>query len=528
MRRGGLIAISVLLVALATLALGWTITRDDSNGLPRIVAQLDGPKADVGSGSPREDEVTLTLDSSVLDEEKVGTFVNDPADPPPAELAQNPKDPKKNGDKKKEPEFEPRDYKAFLKEPDSLSFDPDETYFRNVYYHVNQNFVQKVDQDALFSSLKAEVTNLLKQAKVSPDGLKRLDKNKNVLVQLYDIYGDKVDKRLLTLAAIYGMLDGLKDPYSTLMTPDEYRKLQEQMQATDFGGIGIYIELDRDNKNQLTIFEPIEGTPAAEAGLEAGDQIIKIEGKDTKGITLDMAQAAIRGKEGTKVHLTIRRKGAGLLEFDVTRRMIKVVSVSRHMLADQIGYIRLRQFGADTSEELKNAVDALTEQGARALVIDLRNNGGGYIDAAVGVVGQFTRRGSLVVYTINRSGNRRDYNSSIAGGGAAVPVVVLINEYSASASEITAGALRDHKIATLVGTHSFGKGSVQQLYPFPDGSAIKITIARFYSPSGKVIDKKGIEPDIALKMEPRYVGKEKNDTQLKRAIEVLKKQMASQ
>lgn len=531
MRRGGFLAISVLAVLLATLALGWAMTRDSgATGLPGTVAQTDGPKPDVSSGDSDPGTVTLALDPNGISEEQTGTFVSEPEEKPaaekPAELAENPKD-KKDKDKK-EPEFEPRNYSAYLKDPNSLGFDPDEAYFRNVYWHIRQSYVQKVDEDALFNSLKAEVANLLKQAKVSPDGLKRLDKSKNVLTQLMDMYGTKVDKRLLTLAAIYGMLDGLKDPYSVLMTPKEYSKLQEQMQATDFGGIGIYIELDRDNKNQLTIFEPIEGTPAAEAGLEAGDQIIKINGKDTKNITLDMAQAAIRGQEGTNVQLQIRRKGAGLLDFSVTRRMIKVVSVSSHMLPGDIGYIRLRQFGADTSDELQNAIKAMLEQGAKALIVDLRNNGGGYIDAAVGVVGQFTKKGSLVVYTINRSGNRRDYNSNMSGDGLGVPTVLMINEYSASASEITAGALHDHKVATLVGTHSFGKGSVQQLYPFPDGSAIKITIARFYSPSGKVIDHKGIEPDVSLKMEPRYVGKEKNDTQLKKAIEVLQKQMAQQ
>lgn len=521
MRRGGILAIAALALVLSAMALGWSLTKGTGTGLPAVIAQLDGPQIDVASGSPQI-QVELPPTRGSVQDEKTGTFVSDPDDK--ATLAQNPKDPKKDKDKKKEPEFEPRDYKPFLKDPSSMGFTPDEEYFRRVYWQINQNFVQKVDQDALFASLKKEVANLLQQAKVNPDGLKRLDKTKNVLTQLTDMYGGKVDKGVLTLAAIYGMLDGLKDPYTVLMTPKEYAKLQEQMQATDFGGIGIYIELDRDNKNQLTIFEPIEGTPAAKAGLEAGDQILKIEGKDTKGITLDMAQAQIRGPKGSDVHLTIRRKGAGVMNFTVTRDQIKVVSVSSHMMPNQIGYIRLRQFGAETSGELQNAIQAMMDKGAKALIVDLRNNGGGYIDAAVGVVGQFTKRGSLVVYTINRSGNRRDYNST-QSGEAQVPTVVLINEYSASASEITAGALRDHKVATLVGSHSFGKGSVQQLYPYPDGSAIKITIARFYSPSGKVIDHKGIEPDVALKMEPRYVGKEKNDTQLQKAVDILTKQM---
>ncbi|MCE7870511.1 S41 family peptidase [bacterium CPR1] len=535
MRRGGLIGIAALALILTTLALGWGLLSRSGQASPAVeqtLAQLDGPQLDVRV-SPATDSMVVHLDPDRMNDEKTGTFVSEPAEKPaeperPPELAQKPKDPKnpKDPKKNKDLELEPRDYSKWLKSPDSMGFDPDAEYFRNVYWQIRENYVEKVNEDALFNGLKAEVANLLKQAKVSPEALKRLDKSKNVLVQLVDLYGNKVDDRLLTLAAIYGMLDGLKDPYSVLMTPEEYRKLQEQMQAVGFGGIGIYIELDRENKNQLTVFEPIEGTPAAKVGLESGDQILKIDGKLTKNITLDMAQAAIRGKPGTSVVLTIKRRGATPRDFTVTRQEIQVVSVTSKLLDNQIGYVRLRQFGQDTAEELEQGVQNVLSQGAKGIVVDLRNNGGGYIDAAVGVVGQFLRRGSLVVYTVNRTGKRRDYNSSVSGDGPHVPVVVLINEYSASASEITAGALRDHKVATLVGTHSFGKGSVQQLYPFPDDSALKLTIARFYSPSGKVIDKKGIEPDVSLKMEPRFVGKVKNDTQLQKAIELINKQAA--
>ncbi|MEW6280486.1 MAG: S41 family peptidase [Candidatus Eremiobacterota bacterium] len=537
MRRGGILGVAAMAVAMLAAVLGWSLmTRTGQAQGPGPVptlARAEVPLSEV-SDAGTEKPIQIVVKPSAINEAETGTFVEEPQESPssveepepspsPAEVAEKGDKPKK----KVEEELEPRNYSQLLKKPDELGFNPDENLFRNVYWHIRQSYVEKINEDQLFNGLKSEVANLLRQAKVPTDGLARLDKKKNVLVQLVDMYGDRVDRRLLVFAAILGMLDGLKDPYSVLMPPDEYRKLQEQMQARDFGGIGIYIELDRDNKNQLTIFEPIEGTPAYQAGLEAGDHILKIDGKSTEGITLDQAQASIRGKAGSSVNLTVRRKGTPQpLNFTVTRAQIQVKSVTHKMLPQQIGYVRLRQFGQETAHELEAALEDLHGKGAVGIILDLRNNGGGYIDAAVGVVGQFIRRGGLVVYTVNRQGERRDYNSSISGSLES-PLVVLINEYSASASEITAGALRDHKVATLVGNHSFGKGSVQQLYPFPDESALKLTVARFYSPSGKVIDKKGIDPQVAVKMEPRFVGKMQQDIQLKKAVEVVQKQLAT-
>lgn len=414
-----------------------------------------------------------------------------------------------------------RDYSILLKDPKKLGFRPDESLFRNVYFNIRQAYVEPVTDDQLFKGVLEEVRALLTQAKVPTDGLDRLDKSKNVLHQLVNLYGRKVPKDVLVYAAIQGMLVGLEDPYSVLMGPDEYGKLQEQVQNKEFGGIGVYIELDRDAGNQLTVFEPIEGTPAAQAGVEPGDRILAIDGKPTKGISMDGAQAAIRGPVGTKVVLTVKRTGhSQSLKIPIIRGNIHVVSVTAKMLPDGIGYARLRQFGSLTASELETELARLRSQGARALILDLRNNGGGYIDASVNVVGQFTAPGSLVVYTLNRNKERRDYNSTIRGG-LDIPLVVMVNRYSASASEITAGALRDHKVATLVGEKTFGKGSVQQLYPFSNESALKLTIARFYSPAGHVIDHKGLVPEYAVAMEPRLVGKFDQDIQLQKAIRVI-------
>jgi len=433
--------------------------------------------------------------------------------------AASPRKKRKNGD----PE-EPikRKYEDLLKNPADLGFKPTENDVNRIYYRVREGFVEEVGSEALVNGVKAEVAEFLTQAKLDPAAVKAIPSNirfEELTPTIVKQYGDKVNRDLLTYVIILGMLDGLKDNYSVIMTPKEYGKLQEQMQAVGFGGIGIYIELDKDHNNALTIFEPIEGTPAYKAGLEAGDRIVKIDGKSTEGITLDQAQNQIRGPAGSSVVITVDRKGA-IKDYSVARAEIKVKSVTHRMFPNDIGYVRLRMFGGQTAEELDQAIADLKAKGAKGLILDLRNNGGGYIDAARDVVGEFSQPNSLVVYTLDRNQRRREYKSTTATR-TNLPMVCLINEFSASASEITAGALRDHKLATLVGDHSFGKGSVQQLYPFPDGSALKLTIARFFTPGGSVIDKQGIEPNVALDMEPRFVGKVEQDTQLKKALEIL-------
>lgn len=415
-----------------------------------------------------------------------------------------------------------RDYAELLKDPKKLGFEPDDALFRNVYYYIKKSYVEDVPSEKLFEGVKSEIKDLCEQAKVPTGDLDRLDPDQKVLPQIMALYGSKIDKSLLTFAAILGMLDGVEDRYSLLMLPEDYAKLQEQMQATEFGGIGIYIELDREDKDRLTVFEPIEGTPAYKAGLMSGDKVIKIDGESTDGIDIEAAQAKIRGPFGSSVKLEIERKGEPKpLIFNVVRDKIHVVSVSSKMLEDDIGYIRLRLFGAQTGDEMAAAIDSLRDKGAKTLIVDLRNNGGGYIDAAVDVVGQFLDKSNgLVVYTIDRGNRRREYRSDLSG--KPLPIVVLVNEYSASASEITAGALRDHGLAKLVGKKSFGKGSVQQLYPFSDGSALKLTVAKFYTPSGYVINKHGLEPDHLIEMEPKYVGRGDKDLQLQKAVELIK------
>ena len=414
------------------------------------------------------------------------------------------------------------DYEKLLKNPSELGFTPTADLFRDAYVRIRTSFVEEVNDDRLAKGVMTEVGKLARAAGQSVEPLHKLDKNKNILTQILNAYGSTIDKKLLTYAAVEGMLYGLRDPFSVLMTPKEYDSLKEQIQSQGFGGIGVYIEADKDDNNQVTVFEPMEGTPAYKAGVEAGDKILAIDGKSTKGLALDVATKLIRGPVGSKVVLKIKRPGVEQpFNISVTRESIHVISCTSKMYG-KVGYVRMRQFGSTTSDELAKEIAKVKSKGANSLILDLRNNGGGFVEAAVGVGGQFIKRGGLIVYTLDRAGHREDLLSK-ADGHLDMPMLVMINRFSASASEITAGALRDQLHVKLLGERSFGKGSVQQIFPFSDGSAMKMTIARFYSPSGHVIDHNGLIPDITVKMEPRFVGKQGKDTQLQKAIDILSK-----
>lgn len=413
-------------------------------------------------------------------------------------------------------------YKKLFKDPEKLGFVPDAQLFKSVYMCIRSSYVENVSDNKLYDGVVDEVGVLLEAKGLPADGLKKLDPERSALTQLDELYGDKFDQRVLYYSAIQGMLGGLGDPYTVLMTPEEYGKLQEEVQSKGFGGIGIYIELDKEAGNQITVADPVEGCPGEKAGLESGDQILAIDGESTKGMALDVATNKIRGKVGSSVVLKIRRSGVKEpFNVIVKRAMIHVVSVNGKMLDNSIGYVRLRQFGSHTGEELHKELAKLIKAGAKGMILDLRNNGGGYIDASISVCGEFLPKRSLVVYTEGRVEKRNNY-LSVKEPLVKVPVVVLMNRYSASASEITAGALRDHKIAKLIGETSFGKGSVQQIFPYNDGSVLKMTVAHFYSPSGYKINHQGIKPDIVKDMDPRLVGKGEKDIQLQRAVKYLR------
>lgn len=335
----------------------------------------------------------------------------------------------------------------------------------------------------------------------------------------------KIKLKDLMGSALEGMFESTGDPYTTYLSSEDYHKLKEQMNGGNFGGIGIYIELEKGTK-RLMVLEPIEGTPASHAGLKAGDYILRIDGKPTKGMDLDVAQKLIRGPIGSEVVLSVEHKNSeDIQDVPVKRAMIRVKSVTTDLKDGDIGYVRLRSFGEFTGGEIEKALTDLESRGARAYILDLRNNGGGYIEAAKEVCSKFLPRRAVVVSVLERDGH---VDKDLADGSEHpdYPMVVLVNEFSASASEITAGALQDYKRAKIVGVRTFGKGSVQTIIPLANRGAAKITIAHYLTPSGKDINKRGINPDVAVSMKGHPFSDEE-DEQLQKAISVLKQSLAN-
>jgi carboxyl-terminal processing protease len=317
-------------------------------------------------------------------------------------------------------------------------------------------------------------------------------------------YVEDVSTQTLIYDALKGMLDGL-DPHSQFMPPDVYKELKVETEG-HFGGLGIVISLD-ENK-VLTVVSPIEDTPAYKAGVQAGDKIIKIDGESTTGLVLEEAVKKLRGPKGTQVTISVVRlhenDGNVLeeLEFTLIRDDIKIRSVKWDMLADSIGRIRLREFSEQTATELHEAIEELKGKGMRSLVFDLRTNPGGLLNVAADVADEFLEKGQLIVYTESRHADQslRFKAKRDATVAPDTPIVVLVNGGSASASEIVAGALRDWHRAVILGEKTFGKGSVQSIIPLSDGSALRLTTAKYLTPNGHSINGVGITPDIVVKL----------------------------
>ena len=309
-------------------------------------------------------------------------------------------------------------------------------------------------------------------------------------------YVDEVPPKDLIYNAIKGTLRGL-DPHSSFLDPDMYREMQVETSGS-FGGLGIEITLRDD---VLTVVAPIEGTPAYRAGIQPGDRILKIEGLSTKDMQLADAVKRMRGKPGSKITVTIVREGwTEPKDFLITREQIRVQSVKNNQLEPGIEYIRLRQFQEQTSNDLETALEKYSKEGKiQGLVLDLRNNPGGLLTSAVEVTEKFLEPGKLVVYTEGRVRNQNmRFSSNAKHAFTDFPVVVLVNQGSASASEIVAGALQDWGRAVVLGTQSFGKGSVQTIIPLSDGSGLRLTTAKYFTPKGRSIHGKGITPDILV------------------------------
>jgi len=332
---------------------------------------------------------------------------------------------------------------------------------------------------------------------VARESYENLETFTNILSIVQKNYVDPVSTKELMDGAINGMLTSL-DPHSAYLTPDLYRELQVDTQGS-FGGLGIEITV---KSGILTVVSPIEDTPAFRAGIKAGDQILKIEGEFTKDMSLVEAVKRMRGPKGTKVTLTLRREGVpDLIDVQVTREVIQIRSVKSRPLDKGYAYVRLTQFQERTDEDLEKAIDKLSKQNdgkLEGLVLDLRNNPGGLLTQAVRVSDLFVNSG-LIVYTDGRlESQKQRYYAHKRKERVECPMVVLVNGGSASAAEIVAGALQDHRRALILGTQTFGKGSVQTILPLGDNSALRLTTARYYTPRGRSIQATGITPDIVM------------------------------
>lgn len=347
------------------------------------------------------------------------------------------------------------------------------------------------------------------------------------------VFVDKdISNTKLVYGAIKGMLESTEDPYTRFLEPKAFSDMTTRMEG-QFFGVGIQIGM---KKSRITVIAPIEGTPAARAKIKALDVIVSIDGFPTKGLSLEEAVSKIRGERGTKVLLEIEREGLdNNLKVSLVRDSIKIKSVTKVEMIDdtnKIGYIQLATFESRTStEEISDALADLNKKGMKALILDLRNNGGGLLDQAISIASLFMKNG-LVVSTTDRNGHDENFPVVDPEGTTYYdkPLVVLINGASASASEILAGAIKDNSRGVLIGTKSFGKASVQAVRKLSDGSAILVTTAKYHTPSGTDITKKGIEPTlesiiptetIKLALEEDYVYNAKDDTQLQTAIKYL-------
>ncbi len=317
---------------------------------------------------------------------------------------------------------------------------------------------------------------------------------------IQDDYVEQPEAKQLVYGALKGMLATL-DPYSQFLDPDSYNELKIDTEG-QFGGLGIEITIKDD---LLTIISPIDDTPAFKAGLKPGDRIVKIDGQLTRGITLLDAVKKLRGKSGTQVTLTVLREGDNeLKDVALTRDIIKIQSVREaKVLEDHIGYVRVSDFRENTNKDLENALNKLKDEKIDSLIVDLRNNPGGLLDVSVTVSELFLERQQLIVSTKGRLRSQNlEFRSRRDGVARDFPLVVLVNEGSASASEIFAGAMQDHRRGIILGMKTHGKASVQTIFPLKDGSALRLTTSKYFTPAGRSIHGHGIDPDVQVPLEP--------------------------
>lgn len=332
-------------------------------------------------------------------------------------------------------------------------------------------------------------------------------------------YLHPVSTKQLLQGAVRGMVESLDDPYSVFMDAEEFEQMQRYIQGS-IGGIGIYV--DYKDKN-IVVVSPIEGTPAYKAGILRDDVIIKINDSFTNELNYEEAVNLMRGDPGTKVKISIMRQGvSNLLEFDLTREIIEIPTVTSQVLPDNkdIGYLKIKMFASNSDEAVGEQLQELKEKGIKALILDLRDDPGGDLESAVNIAKYFVPQGPIV-YTVDKGGYTQIYDSAQKNDVEKIPLTVLINGGSASASEVLAGAIKDTESGTLIGEKTFGKGIVQAIYPLARGDGLKLTTSKYLTPDKHDIHQKGIEPHILVTL----TEKDEEDLQLKKAIEVLEEKI---
>lgn len=342
------------------------------------------------------------------------------------------------------------------------------------------------------------------------------DKLNTVTGILEDYYFGEYDKDKATDSAVKAYVNSLGDPYTEYMNAEELNEFNSMINSS-YCGIGVTVQNNTDD-NTILVVSVFKNSPAEAAGIESGDIITKVDGIEYKGEQLQEATENIQGLEGTDVVVSIIKKSTGdEVDLTITRQSIKVESVESQVMDDNIGYISISQFSVDTGKEFSEQLDSLTKQGINGLIIDVRDNGGGVTTAVEAVADCLLSKGDLIYYTSDKKGKKK-YVYSKFDGVTDVPLVILANGNSASASEILIGSIKDNKRGKIVGEKSYGKGVVQQLVQMSDGTAVKVTTEKYFTPSGNYIHKKGIEPDYEVK----FTEKDTADVQLEKALELLK------
>lgn len=368
--------------------------------------------------------------------------------------------------------------------------------------------------------ISSDVSNDIKDIKDT----KKYDLLFEVRDTLLSKYDGEIDDEQLLQAAIKGMTLSLQDPYTVFMNAEEYKSFVEQSEG-HFVGIGAQLGIKDD---KVTIIAPIEGSPADKAGVKAGDVILKVDDIPLKEVNVEKTIALIKGEDGKEVKLTLERKGEESIDINIVRGVVNMVAVKGEMIDESVGYIQISSFDENVAKDFENKIVELKAVGMKGLIVDLRGNPGGFLGESVKVASQFIPKGDIITYTIDKY-DKKIESKSVGGTAEGMPLVVLIDGGSASASEVVTGALRDYGVATTIGVNSFGKGVVQQLIEFKNGlGGLKVTTSKYYTPNGENIHKIGIKPDIEVKIPEELLKAQydrNQDPQFTKGIEVIREKL---